>query len=635
MMKTFLIKFRTIMSRDVIKRLVLICFEWFSRKSDPDLRDGWRLAVGKVLENRWLMGGLFLGNLLAAVFEGGTIGILALAVTILVEAQSADLVLPKFAGINLFVDGVVEEIGASGVFLILVVLAMLAQIIKSAMAYLAKYFSIRLQFVISREVQDEATAHVMRYSYGQVMKTSGGELGAIIGQTSAIAGIVTIVNRGALSVTMLVTYFAFMFLLSITLSITALLLVGIIFIGMSRIIGTIKLLGDKIVNSTLEMGHIVVELLNAPRLLRVFGVTEYAKIKINSTRRIVIEAQEKSAAIKAVVDPVIDSITIMAAGAFLIVGYLSTGERAVEVVPKLLLFLFILNRMMPHAKSLNEVRMGFAGSLRAFALTGNFFNPGGKVFSRVDGQVVDRISQGINLENVSFSYPNTATPALTGITFNVQQGQTVALVGGSGGGKTTITSLVLGLYEPGSGVITVDGVNLQTIDLNAWTRLIGCVEQDIFLLNASIRENIAFASDGYSLGEIINSAKAAHIHEFIQALPLGYDTVIGDRGSRLSGGQQQRLGLARALLRKPELLLLDEATSALDGESERFIQNALLELRERVTVIVIAHRLSTIAHADKIIVIENGTVIEQGNLEDLLSNENRFFQLWKLQSSQG
>ena len=324
----------------------------------------------------------------------------------------------------------------------------------------------------------------------------------------------------------------------------------------------------------------------------------------------------------------------MAAGVFLIVGYLSTGERAVEVIPKLLLFLFMLNRMMPHAKSLNETRMGFAGSIRILSLAGKFFRQEGKVLSRVGGQVFARISQGINLENVSFSYPNTATAALTGITFNVQQGQTVALVGGSGGGKTTITSLVLGLYEPGSGVITVDGVDLQTIDLHAWTGLIGCVEQDIFLLNATIRDNIAFASNEYSQGEIINVAKAAHIHEFIQTLPLGYDTVIGDRGSRLSGGQQQRLGLARALLRKPQLLLLDEATSSLDVESERFIQKSLLELRESVTIIVIAHRLSTIAHADKIIVIDNGTVIEQGSLEELLSNEHRFSQLWKLQSSQ-
>jgi ABC-type multidrug transport system fused ATPase/permease subunit len=627
-------RFRTTMLRNVIKRLVLICFEWCSRNADADLRDGWRLAVGKVLEHRWLMGGLFLGNLLAGIFEGGTIAILALAATILVEGQSAGLVLPKFAGINLFVDGVLEGIGMSGVFLLLVVLAVLAQIIKSVMTYMGKYFSIRLQFVMTREVQDEATAHVMRYSYGQVIKTSSGEMGAIIGQTSQIAGIVAILNRGALSVTMLVTYITLMLLLSVTLSLTALLLIAIIFIGMSRIVGIIKSLGDKIVNATLEMGRVMVELLHAPRLLRVFGATGYAKRKINDARGIVIEAQQRSVMIKAVIDPVIDSMTIIAAGAFLIGGYLTTGERAVEVIPKLLLFLFMLNRMMPHAKSLNEVRMGFAGSIRVFSLAGNFFRPEDKVFTRVGGYVFDRISQGINLEKVSFSYSNTATPALTGITFNVQQGQTVALVGGSGGGKTTITSLLLGLYEPGSGVITVDGVDLQTIDLHAWTGLIGCVEQDIFLLNATIRDNIAFASNEYSLGEIINVAKAAHIHEFIQTLPLGYDTVIGDRGSRLSGGQQQRLGLARALLRKPQLLLLDEATSSLDVESERFIQKSLLELRESVTIIVIAHRLSTIAHADKIIVIDNGTVIEQGSLEELLSNEHRFSQLWKLQSSQ-
>jgi len=334
------------------------------------------------------------------------------------------------------------------------------------------------------------------------------------------------------------------------------------------------------------------------------------------------------------VDPLVDSLTILSAGAFLVVGYLASGDRALDVLPTLFLFLLMLNRMMPHAKALNEARLGIAGSMRLIRQAGQLLRTHDKVFTRTGGEQVKAVQKAIRLNSVSFSYPDTVSPVLTDITFSVNKGETVALVGGSGGGKSTVISLLLGLYDPTKGSITIDGADIRTIDIEMWRRSVGTVDQEVFLMNATIRENIAFATDHWHEEDIVNAARSAHAHEFIEEFAKGYDTIIGDRGFRLSGGQQQRLALARALLRAPDILILDEATSALDGESEKLIQQALEELHASVTVVVIAHRLSTITHANKVIVIEKGVIVEQGTPTELVANDSRFAQLWKIQSNE-
>ena len=208
----------------------------------------------------------------------------------------------------------------------------------------------------------------------------------------------------------------------------------------------------------------------------------------------------------------------------------------------------------------------------------------------------------------------------------------IALVGSSGAGKSTISNLVLGLHRPNSGNVVVDGINLEGIDNNSWLGHIGVVDQEMFLINASVRDNICFTRVGFDQADVERAARIAHAHEFICQLDSGYDTIIGDRGYKLSGGQKQRLALARALLTNPEILVLDEATSSLDSESESLIQKALKELHRARTMLIIAHRLSTVAFADQILVIEGGRLIEQGTKVELLKNNGRFSHWWRLQS---
>ena len=221
-------------------------------------------------------------------------------------------------------------------------------------------------------------------------------------------------------------------------------------------------------------------------------------------------------------------------------------------------------------------------------------------------------------EDVSFHYSDDDTPVLSHVSFEIPAGKSIALVGPSGGGKTTICSLLPRFYDVTGGRITIDGQDVRTLTLKSLRSQIGMVQQDVYLFCGTIRENIAYGKPGASMEEIIVAAKRASIHEFIEELPDGYDTYVGERGTRLSGGQKQRISIARVFLKNPPILILDEATSALDNESERWIQQSLEELSKNRTTITIAHRLSTIRNADEIIVITEDGIAERGTHESLL-----------------
>ncbi|KLU07859.1 Lipid A export ATP-binding/permease protein MsbA [Rhodopirellula islandica] len=241
----------------------------------------------------------------------------------------------------------------------------------------------------------------------------------------------------------------------------------------------------------------------------------------------------------------------------------------------------------------------------------------------------------LSLQNVSFCYPGTETPVLKDVSFEVASGQTIALVGRSGAGKTTLTNLIARFYDPSEGAICFNGRDLRDIQLSSYRSLLGIVEQDVFLFDGSIHENIAYARRRASREDVISAASAAAADEFIRKFPEGYDTVIGERGVKLSGGQRQRLAIARAILADPQILILDEATSNLDSESERLIQDSLSELLQDRTAFVIAHRLSTIMNADKIVVLEDGEVLEVGTHNELVARGGRYRDMVMLQMDQG
>ena len=242
-----------------------------------------------------------------------------------------------------------------------------------------------------------------------------------------------------------------------------------------------------------------------------------------------------------------------------------------------------------------------------------------------------RLERDIELRGVTFSH-RPDMPLLSELSMRIPARTTVAIVGGSGAGKTTVLDLVLGLHEPQAGTITVDGVDLRRIDLHEWRNQIGYVGQEVVLFDDTIAANIRWARPEATDAEVVEAARLAHATQFIDSLPEGYSARVGDRGVRLSGGERQRLALARALIRRPSLLVLDEATSNLDALSERAIQDAIDALRSRMGILVIAHRLSTVRSADWIYVIEHGQVVQEGSWDSLIAASGAFSRMWVLQS---
>ncbi|MCY3003692.1 MAG: ABC transporter ATP-binding protein, partial [Planctomycetota bacterium] len=253
------------------------------------------------------------------------------------------------------------------------------------------------------------------------------------------------------------------------------------------------------------------------------------------------------------------------------------------------------------------------------------------ITERPGAHPVTTLGSGIRFEDVHFTYAGQDKPAIDGLTLHIRPGETLALVGASGAGKTTTVDLIARFIDASTGRVTVDGRDLRELKLDQWTGMFAMVGQVPFLFHTSIRENILYGKPSATQAEVEAAARAAHIHDFIASLPQGYDTIVGDQGARLSGGQRQRITIARAILKDAPLLLLDEATSALDSESEAEVQRALEGLMKQRTVVVIAHRLSTIRNADRIAVLDQGRLVELGRHDELLTLGGAYARLHAMQ----
>ena len=325
------------------------------------------------------------------------------------------------------------------------------------------------------------------------------------------------------------------------------------------------------------------------------------------------------------------------------VGYVVIDEGAFDNGGAMLTFFLMISQASSHLKRTTRVIAQISEAQGAARRLQDILDERPDVVERPDAVTLSGLGSGIRFEGVSFEYPDedegeeedsapASTFALSSIDLEVRPGETLALVGPSGSGKSTMLDLVARFVDPSSGRVTVDGHDLKEVTFDSWTSSYALVTQAPFLFHASIAENIRYGRPDASQEEVVAAARAANIHEFIEALPEGYETNVKDAGTRLSGGQRQRITIARALLRDPELLLLDEATSALDTESEAVVQAALEEMMVGRTTIVIAHRLSTVRNADRIAVLDGGRVVELGSHEELVAGGGLYSRLSEAQA---
>ena len=370
------------------------------------------------------------------------------------------------------------------------------------------------------------------------------------------------------------------------------------------------------------------ETIQGNRVVKAFGMEEYERERFQTENRRLYRLYMKASMIKALTTPALEVLAAFAIGGVVWYGGNSviSGGRSQGSFLAFLTAMFLLYEPFKRLTKANAtIQQGVAGAERVFEL----LDTAPEVVDRPGARPLVAMRRGIVFEHVGFRYG--AEPVLKDVNLTIHAGEVVALVGMSGGGKSTLADLIPRFYDVTDGRIAIDGVDLRDYTLRSLRAQIALVTQFTFLFNDTVRANIAYGDVGKSMDDIVTAAQAANAHEFITALPHGYETSIGELGVTLSGGQRQRLAIARALLKDAPILILDEATSALDTESERLVQQAIERLMVNRTTLVIAHRLSTIRRADRIVVVSRGAIVEEGTHEELLALGAEYRKLYDLQ----
>ncbi|MEW6510601.1 MAG: ABC transporter ATP-binding protein [Bacteroidota bacterium] len=380
-----------------------------------------------------------------------------------------------------------------------------------------------------------------------------------------------------------------------------------------------------------DLTSVLHETISGAKVVKAFGMEDFENRKFASKGLAYLRTILRVTNIRNLASPSTEFLSALAGGAIIWYGGLQVLTQESMKASEFLGFLFALFQLMPPIKELSGVNNRIQEAAAA----------GKRVFEILDTEPVihdvanpvrlDEFRMSIEFRNVAFRYDH-GDLVLSGISFRIRKGEVVAIVGPSGAGKSTLVDLVPRFYDPASGAVLIDGIDLRTVGIKSLRDKIGIVTQETILFNDSVRNNIAYGLEECPLQKIIAAARAANAHNFIMEMPRGYDAVIGERGVKISGGERQRLSLARAILKNPPILILDEATSALDTESEILVQEAIERLMAGRTSIVIAHRLSTIQHADRIIVLEGGRIVETGTHKALVKKSRGLYRkLYDLQ----
>jgi len=381
-----------------------------------------------------------------------------------------------------------------------------------------------------------------------------------------------------------------------------------------------------------DITSILQETISGVKIVKAFSMEKYETRKFIAETKKFFNMMLRIVRVRNTTSPVTEILSTAVGVVIIYFGGLYVLRDQSLTASEFMGFLFAIFQMMPPIKELssvnNKIQESSAAGDRIFEIIDTKPN-----IKDVEGSVeLKNFGNSIILDNVSFHYEDSTDLVLENVNFTVRRGEIVALVGPSGGGKSTLVDLIPRFYDPASGRILIDGIDIRNIKINSLRNLMGIVTQETFLFNESIKNNIAYGLGDFPFEKIVQAAKMANAHNFIEEMTDGYDTEIGERGVKLSGGQRQRLSIARALLKNPEIMIFDEATSALDNESELLVQEAIERLMVNRTTIVIAHRLSTIRNATKIIVLDKGKIIQAGKHDELIKDDSGLYKkLYEMQ----
>ncbi|MEA5604523.1 ABC transporter ATP-binding protein [Nostoc sp. UHCC 0252] len=535
------------------------------------------------------------------------------------------------ASSNFFVDflnRIFINISTSNRFVIIALCILGSIIFKSSLAYGNSILSAWLNARIGHRLRSGIFQQYLNLSYSFLENNESGKLMNILASETwrtcqALSTLIGII----ISNCTVAIYGILLLLISWQLTLLVSVLMILVSLGIRLVTRHVKHLGEEAVEANSTLAKRMWEGYSGMKVIRAFGREAYEQELFDNASNKVVNTFLKLDIFTGMVQPISEILSTIILMLILVIALLIDRNS----LPNLLTFIFILYRLQPRVQQLDGARVNLLALTGAVAEVMSLLDSSDKPYIRSGSIPFKSLKQGIYFESVGFRYNPNDNLAIQDISICIPKGKTTAIVGPSGAGKSTIIGLICRFYDANFGEIYIDNCPLRELNLTEWRNQIAIVSQDIYMFSTTVLENIAYGRLDATKKEIIAAAKLANAHEFISQLPQGYDTKIGDRGIRLSGGQRQRIALARAIVRNPEILILDEATNALDSIAEHLIQEALNTLSQDRTVIVIAHRLSTIEQADQIVVLDEGQVIEQGNLQQLLEFNGLFAQLYDLQ----
>lgn len=555
---------------------------------------------------------------------------LALGVVCMIVAALGYLVVPWL--IRNVVDGVLQnkDLGLLTLIVIAILIIFLIRGLATygqnyMMAYVGQRVVIDIRETLFKHLQRLDQAYFDTRKTGVIMSNITSDVGAL--QQAIVDNLISFMTEGVTLVGSLV----FMFYLDWKLSLLTLIIVPVV-LGLTNVFGKrLRSAGHEVQGRTADITAFLQEVISGARVIRSFARESFEFKRFEKENKNNFDAAMKATKLTAIMGPMVEFSAAIAVVVILWYGGYSVVQGYITAGSLIAFLIYAINLANP-VKRLTQVYGNIQKALAAGDRVIDILETQPHVKELPTAKTMDHVKGEVHFDNVQFSY-DAENLALKGVTLHVKPGETVAIVGPSGAGKSTIANLLPRFYDVTGGSIRIDGMDIREATFTSLRENIGLVPQDTMLFNASVRDNILYGRLDATDEEVLAAAKAANAIEFIEKLPQGFDTMVGERGNSLSGGQRQRIAIARAILKNPSILILDEATSALDTESEKIVQEALERLMKGRTALVIAHRLSTVQHADHIVVLQQGSVVEEGTHDELLALQGLYSHLYTVQFS--